>query len=314
MRCPTLSLLAAAFLALAGCAAAPRLHRGASHSPAGGEGPPCEACVTEAGHHRPELSPREAARRYRLRVVTDPARPVAGAPALVSAFVEDGAGRPVTTLQVHHERLAHFLVVSENLEEFHHVHAEDFGNLTDEARARGEFRFPVSFGMGGRYVMAVDFVDAGRAVHFQHVFQVEGPEQPPTRWRLSRRRAAGSLELRLNTMPPEVHEGVRAECNLALSEGGRPVTDLEPYLGVLTHLAIFRQGATASAHVHGGGEEFAHAHAHQATPGYRGPKLYFGYAFPTPGRYRIFAQFRRGGRVYTVPFDLEVAPRPVDSV
>ncbi len=291
------------------CAAVPPAAHPAQghHGPAAGA-PACEACRTEVGHAAEPLPEREVDRRYRFLVSATPSPPTAGRVTRLEVRILDAAGRPVTTLQVHHERLVHFLIVSENLEEFHHLHPEDFDLLTEQARREARFVIPVTFGMGGRYVLAMDFVDRGKAVHKELDLTVRGPAQPPTRWDFSRVRRVDGMECRLHTMPDDVETRSRVECNVELREGGKAVTDLQPYLGVLTHLAIFREGASASAHVHGGGPEFAHQHFHEPTPGYRGPKLYFGHVFLRPGRYRIFAQFRRAGRVYTVPFDIEVRP------
>jgi len=303
------SILWALPLALMACAG-PELSRtpSAGHERSQTHPTACKACQTAAGHHMPALSAREVAARYRFRVQTDPPTPRAGETTRITVYIEDAQGRPVSTLQVHHDRLAHFLVVSENLEEFHHLHPEDFGLLTPEAEKEARFSFPVTFGMGGRYLLAIDAVDAGRAIHKEIEIQVDGPPQPPTRWDFSNERRVGDLTCRLETSPARIETRNRVEATIAITRGGQPVTDLEPYLGVLTHLAIFRENASASAHTHGGGPEFAHMHAHKAIPGYRGPKLYFGNEFSQPGRYRIFSQFRWAGRVYTVPFDVEVHP------
>ncbi|GAB6064716.1 hypothetical protein [Deferrisoma palaeochoriense] len=281
--------------------------KGMDHSAMmGGAHSHCAQCETNAGHHMPALSPREVDRGYRFRLETDPATPRAGEEIRITVRIETADGRPATGLQVHHERLVHFLVVSENLEEFHHLHPEDFGLLTEEAKAQARFTFPVTLRWGGRYVIAVDAVDQGRALHKELELSVEGPPQPPTRWDLSRTRSADGLTCVLHTMPDRIEARNRVEANIEIKAGGAPVTDLEPYLGVLTHLAIFRENASGSAHTHGGGPEFAHQHFHEPTPGYRGPKLYWGHVFTEPGRYRVFSQFRRAGRVYTVPFDVEV--------
>jgi hypothetical protein len=261
-------------------------------------------------HDQPPLSPREVAARYRIRVETEPARPVAGQETRVSVIIADASGRPVTTLQVHHERLAHFLVVSENLEEFHHLHAEDFGLLTAEAKTRGWFTFPVTFGSGGRYGLAADFMDRDREVHWSATLEVDGPAQGPTVWRLSRDRKADGLEARLITDPNPPVARKETEGILEIKSGGRLVGDLDLWLGALCHLAILGERLSSSAHEHGGDEAMARGGMPRPNPDYRGPRIYFGYEFPAPGRYRIFSQFERAGRVYTVPFDVEVGPSP----
>ncbi len=263
--------------------------------------------------HLPYLSPAQVARAYRFRVETEPSPPVAGQETLVHVFVLTAAGQPVSTLQVHHERLAHFLIVSESLEEFHHLHAEDFGLLTEHALHEGRFSFPVVFGSGGRYLLGLDVVDAMMGVHKDLELSVRGPPQRPTVWRRGPVRTEDGLEVRLVTSPWQVETGRLMVGTLQISAHGEPVTDLRPYLGALAHLAIFRQGATASAHNHGGGPEFAPFFSLQPVPNYAGPKIYFEHTFVEPGRYRIFSQFQRGDTVYTVPFDVEVAPRRPDT-
>jgi len=38
------------------------------------------------------------------------------------------------------------------------------------------------------------------------------------------------------------------------------------------------------------------------------PALAFPYGFPAPGRYKVFVQIKRAGRIETGAFDLDVAP------
>lgn len=258
--------------------------------------------------HLPYLSPRAVDERYRFRIESEPPVLKAGQEARVTVTILDAQGQPVNTLQVHHERLAHFLVVSENLEEFHHLHAEDAGLLTPEALKQGRFSFPLTVRWGGRYLLALDAVDGGTGLHKDFDLRVEGPPQPATKWDLKRTRTQGPLALRLGTNPFAVEaQGVTVGI-LEVGSGGAPATDLVPYLGALAHLAMFREGASASAHNHAGGPEFAPFQGAKAIPGYAGPKLYFEHQFRQAGRYRIFAQLQRGATVYTVPFDVEVTP------
>ncbi|MDW7709566.1 MAG: hypothetical protein SCH98_03765 [Deferrisomatales bacterium] len=263
--------------------------------------------------HLPYMSPSRVARNYGFRVETEPSPPVAGAETLVHVYILTAGGQPVPTLQVHHERLAHFLIVSENLEEFHHLHAEDAGLLTEHALHEGRFSFPVVFGSGGRYLLALDAVDGMMGIHKDLELSVQGPPQGPTVWRRGPVRAQDGLEARLLTTPWQLEAGRMAVGTLELAVDGEPVTDLRPYLGALAHLAIFRQGATASSHNHGGGPEFAPFAGLQPVPNYGGPKIYFEHTFEEPGRYRIYTQFQRGETLYTLPFDVEVAPRRIDT-
>jgi hypothetical protein len=75
-----------------------------------------------------------------------------------------------------------------------------------------------------------------------------------------------------------------------VSRDGRPVDDLQPYLGARGHLVVLREGDLAYLHVHP--EEEA------ADPSAIG----FHAELPTAGRYRMFLQFRHDGEVRTAEF------------
>ena len=85
-----------------------------------------------------------------------------------------------------------------------------------------------------------------------------------------------------------------------LADRGQPVTDLEPYMGAMGHCAIISQDTGM----------FLHCHPEQLYPpkpdGRGGPDLAFHTEFPAPGLYKIWGQFRRGGRVIVAPFVVRV--------
>lgn len=100
-------------------------------------------------------------------------------------------------------------------------------------------------------------------------------------------------------------------------KGGRPSTQMELYMGMPGHAEFIRNDFSVFAHVHPSGSapmaaamlaqtgmDMGSMHAAQA----RLPaEVSFPYGFPRPGDYRIFAQFKRGGRVETGVFDARVA-------
>ena len=97
-------------------------------------------------------------------------------------------------------------------------------------------------------------------------------------------------------------------------ESGRPVRDLELYMGMPGHAVFVRRDRSVFAHVHPSGSapmaaleiaaqgNMPHA-AHDAV---LPPTVSFPYGFPEPGDYRIFVQMKRGGRVITAAFDAQV--------
>ena len=73
---------------------------------------------------------------------------------------------------------------------------------------------------------------------------------------------------------------------------GRPVTDLEPYLGAPAHMLVVRADLA----------DAIHAHPEEVATG--GPTVSFHPLLPAEGAYKVWIQVQRRGRVITVPFVL----------
>jgi hypothetical protein len=113
---------------------------------------------------------------------------------------------------------------------------------------------------------------------------------------------------------------------------GKPVANLEPYMGMAGHAEFVRSDLSVFAHVHPDGSvPMAAVQLADATlaknsaipassnppattemnmPGMAtgpiGPEVSFPYGFPKPGLYRIFVQVKYNGRVETGVFDAQV--------
>lgn len=103
---------------------------------------------------------------------------------------------------------------------------------------------------------------------------------------------------------------------------GLPVKDLEPYMGMAAHAEVVSSDRSVFAHIHPAGSvsmaalDLAQAGL-PAVPGAMSPAMHmsmaaigpdfsFPYGFPHPGRYRIFVQIKRAGKVQTGVFDVDV--------
>ena len=97
-------------------------------------------------------------------------------------------------------------------------------------------------------------------------------------------------------------------------ENGRPVKDLELYMGMPGHAIFVRRDLKVFAHVHPSGSapmaaldiampsNPSHAQHLTAPPS----TVTFPYGFPEPGQYRIFVQMKRAGAIVTGAFDADV--------
>ncbi len=99
---------------------------------------------------------------------------------------------------------------------------------------------------------------------------------------------------------------------------GHPATDMQLYMGMPGHAAFVRADLGVFAHIHPSGSvpmpalaltqpDNPHAgHAMAMDDATLPAEVSFPYGFPSPGRYRIFVQVKRGGTIETGVFDAAV--------
>ncbi len=236
---------------------------------------------------------------YTISPVSSPS--VAGQPGELSFRILDPEGKPLTGYSTNHEKQLHLITVRLDGDRFRHVHPRlDL--------ASGTWSIPWSWPAGGSYRVFADFVPQGsspdQALTLSRSVEVGGefmPEPKP----LSRTDSTGGFKA---TLRGELEAGSSSELTAHLTRGGRPVTDLEPYLGAFGHLVALREGDLGYLHVHAedgteGNPVQGHEHAHN--PETAGPDIEFAAEAPTPGRYLLYLDFKVDGRVHTAEFVLE---------
>ena len=202
--------------------------------------------------------------------------------------IEGPGGEPVTEFDELHERRMHLIVVRRDGTEFRHLHPE--------MDAAGTWSVPVRFGEAGVYRAFADFSAGGEQHTLAGDLFVSGgdfesrpfPAPQPVD-------ATDGYEVRLRAGEPVA--GEPTALSFTVSEGGRPVNDLQPYLGAKGHLVALREGDLAFLHVHP--EE-----GHDVSV----DEIEFEATFPTAGRYRLYLQLKHEGVVHTVEFTV-VVPR-----
>jgi hypothetical protein len=204
-----------------------------------------------------------------LRVVVDDPELRRGRTETLRFRVVDARGRTVRDFDVEHEKRMHLILVRRDLTGFQHLHPE-------QARD-GSWVAEVTLGAAGSHRLFADFARGGESTTLATDLRVDGTADlrplPPPR---TEARSDGGYDVRL--------ERHGSELRFAISRDGRPVAT-EPYLGAGGHLVALREGDLAFLHVH---------------PGHDG--VSFETEFATPGRYRLFLQFKHEGRVHTVAF------------
>jgi hypothetical protein len=198
-------------------------------------------------------------------------------------------GEPVREFEIEHEKRMHLIVVRRDLTRFQHLHPRLDGD--------GTWRTPLRIPDAGSYRVFADFKHEGETQTLAADLEVDGlvdwKELPPPN---TMAHAGDGYEVR---MDGGRSAGREAELRFTVLRNGEPVT-VEPYLGAGGHLVALREGDLAYLHVH--------PVEHGGEPGHRsGAPVAFATEFPTEGRYRLFLQFKHGGRVHTAAFTREVS-------
>ena len=198
-------------------------------------------------------------------------------------------GRAMQQYRPQHERELHLIVASRDLGWFTHIHPVRDGG--------GTWSVPLTLPEPGPYRAFADFAVAdGPAYTLGVEVTAPGEFRPrplPAPQPVS---TVGAYQVTLTGAPEEPGE---AELGLTVSRDGRPVTDLEPYLGAYGHVVALREGDLAYLHVHPEGQPGDGATA-------AGPEVRFGVHLPTAATYRLFFDFAHRGAVHTADFTVPV--------
>ncbi|MEK7533719.1 MAG: hypothetical protein AAB600_00115 [Patescibacteria group bacterium] len=241
----------------------------------------------------------------------------AAKPFTLKVVLHDKRGRPVNDLQISHERILHVILVSEDMEEFKHVHPEDAKNYVAKT-GQTEFEIPITLSKAGRYRVLVDGSRKGVGevsdLGWLEVGIVGDSVGEPVLIKKDRRlnRIFGEYDV---SLVPTPHNALRSGEKTQLSyfirdrETGNPIFDIEQYLGADMHLAIMSIDLSTILHTHGARWEPKLG----PNQGVAFPEIRANYTFPYPGLWKIYGQFQHKGKVVTTEFMVEVAPGIMDA-
>ena len=203
----------------------------------------------------------------------------------------DGFEAPVTEYLVSHEKQLHLIVVRRDLADYQHVHP-----VLDDS---GTWSVPLNLTEPGDYRVFADFVPAdGRAVTLGADMTVAGRYTPQP---LPAPSGTATVDGYTVTLAGVARAGRPSELTLSVSRDGKPVTDLQPYLGAYGHLVAVRASDLGYLHVHPMSDGAVPATA-------PGPQIAFHTTLPSAGEYRLFLDFKHRDAVHTAEFTVEGAP------
>jgi hypothetical protein len=246
---------------------------------------------SEAGGHGAPMPVRGlAVAENGLRVVVDDPELARDETERLRFRIVGADGETVRDFDVEHTKRMHLIVARRDLTGFQHLHPtmEADGTWTTNLRLRdaGSYRMFADFSHDEEpTTLAADLrVDGDADLH-----ALPAPAATAT--------SDGGYQVALDGGTPKA--GVESELRFTVTKDGERV-ETEPYLGAGGHLVALREGDLAFLHVH----PMEDAHGGEAA-GDAG-SIGFESTFPTTGAYRLFLQFKVGGKIQTVAFTQEV--------
>lgn len=268
--------------------------------------PPEKAPATDHGEHAGHGAPTKdahgghgehgghenlpAATPRKLIVATDPTEPQAGSATKLVLQIQDDDGTPIKSFDLLHENLVHLIVVREGLDEFAHLHPE--------VDASGMITIEYAFPKSGKYRLFADHQPQGKSPGLAAgELVVAGDDERAAALvpNASNEVAVGEIMAHVAIKPGDQETSVRFHM---VDADGKPVSDLQPYLGAMGHLVIISADS----------REYVHAHPLSEAKTAPDGAVEFAAHFPKPGIYKAWGQFQRDGSVFTVPFVLEHKP------
>ena len=257
-------------------------------------------------------------RDYRLDFETVPAvvRPREKATLRMRVF-HPGSGDLIKRFEVVHERPYHLFVISQDMEYFQHIHPTE--------QPDGLWSIDVTLPKAGYYKVLSDFLPGGGSAQFI--------ARPLVTAGYAGDLAGDSAHLVADTVltktvddvtatlsfdPQTFIVGLYGHLNFHLTDTatGRPITDLQTYLGAFGHTLIMSEDMVNYVHSHpldilaspdddGGLPQFRIPPGADLEKMRGGPDVTFEGLMPKAGRYRAWTQFRRNDKVYTFAFTFD---------
>jgi hypothetical protein len=259
-------------------------------------------------------------RDYRMEFRTEPAQVRPGEKvSFFFRFLHPGTGEVVTDFQVVHTKQLHLFLISQDMEFFEHIHPV--------MQEDGTWTIETSVPKAGYYQLLCDFMPSGGSGQFLTAALVtanyagdlatDSAHLSPDR---VLKKSAGDLTaiLSFNPVQPSSCQYVHLTFNLTDTTTGRPVTDLQTYLGQFSHMLLMSEDMQSYVHSHpinliAAGEDASQIPEYIIAPDADlatirgGPQVTFDALMPKAGRFRAWAQFQRNDEVRTLAFTFDVA-------
>ncbi|MCP2729039.1 hypothetical protein [Limnofasciculus baicalensis] len=206
--------------------------------------------------------------------------------------IQDKEGKAIAKFETFQEKLMHLIVVSDDLDFFNHIHPT--------YKENGRFEVEANFPQSGNYTLFSDYKPASQKDRVSVLkAQIPGTNPSPAKIDLNLVKTFGDTKASLTFSQPtlKVGQDVTLMFDLRDTATNQPITDLQPYLGERGHLVIIKQSSPLT--------EADYLHAHAVKDNLAG-NVDFMTHFSQPGKYKVWGQFNRNGKIITADFWINV--------
>ena len=233
-------------------------------------------------------------------------------------FRHPGTGEVVKKFEVVHEKQFHLFVISQDMDFFEHIHPVE--------QPDGMWSIDVTLPKAGYYKVLSDFLPSGGAAQFLarplvtagYTGDLEADSAhlvPDT----NLTKSVEDITAKVTYDPETFVVGLYGHMKFFLTDtaSGRPIADLQTYLGAFGHTLIMSEDMEDYVHSHpldilampdddGGPPQFLIPPGADLEKIRGGPEVTFEGLMPKPGNYRAWTQFRRNNQIRTFAFTFHV--------
>ncbi len=298
MRKLSIFIIALAILAFVGCKSA---NEHANHS-------------TNSNTNTAKPENPSTYKGFRAELKSEPAVIVPNQPVKLIVTIRDEASAIVKDLQIVHEKPLHFLIVSDDLAEFYHIHPEP--------QADGTLATDFTFKNGGKFFAYADYTPKGATQIVDRLpIEIDGAQRTPVPLKADEKLEKTQENLRVLMKPDsEIESNKEMMLNFMVYDAAtnKPVTDLENYLGEKAHFVIISEDLKDFVHAHPmSGDNIKsgeHQHDEKISANAEVPTVSAHVTFPNAGLYKVFIEVKRGGKVSAIPFVVNVKQGKTDKI
>ena len=252
----------------------------------GKEGDDCPKCGMKLEHNDGAAT---AAGTYYMQFASNPATIEPNKQvSLAVTPKKKGADADQVALDVEHEKKIHFILVSDDLSWFDHIHPE---YTTD-----GSYKVDTKFPAAGNYKAFADYKPTGGS-HVVDKIDIKVAGTPPASKTFSADKLSGNsgnYSFELKPAGGKLLTGVLMHISGIIKKDGKEIdaNSLDNYLAAKAHFVLISLNEKEYLHVH---------------PGVSGGRFDLHTTIDKPGLYRGWVQFNADGKIHTIDFTMNVA-------